>query len=150
MNIDKVKGCAHPKQFHTDRKAEGKKRFEQILNNAVDSVAREEHNAGEVSPVKGVELPASWGPGHVEHLVFKQAYTILNLLEEYSKALNNPHMTLKGIEPIVTRIEQELKGLDVQSIDNLGQNHELVRIINDIAVTAGVETIKFQRGDYVP
>jgi hypothetical protein len=56
---------------------------------------------------------------------------------------------LKGIEPIVTRIGQKLKDLDVQSEDNVVQNDELARIVNEIAVTANVEAFKFQRGDYI-
>jgi hypothetical protein len=79
----------------------------------------------------------------------QHAYDVLDLLEEYSLALSNPDMTFKGIEPIVTRIEQRLKGLDVQSGDNVGQNDGLASIINDIAVTASLEAFKFQRGDYI-
>jgi hypothetical protein len=85
----------------------------------------------------------------VGHSVLQRAYDILDLLEKYSQALGDPDMTLKGIEPIVTRIEQKLKGLDVQFWDNVVQNSELASIIDEIAVTAGVETFKFQRGDYI-
>ena len=79
----------------------------------------------------------------------QHAYDVLDLLEEYSLALSNSDMTLKGIEPIVTRIEQKLKGLDVQSGDNLGQNDGLASIVNEIAVTASVEAFRSQRGDYI-
>jgi len=79
----------------------------------------------------------------------QHAYDVLDLLEEYSLALSNPDMTFKRIEPIVSRIEQKLKGLDLQSGDNVGQNDGLASIINDIAVTASLEAFKFQRGDYI-
>ena len=149
MNIDKVDGYTHPKQLSTGRKVGGVKRFEQILNDAVDSVVHVERAADEVSSVKGVALPTSRDLGHGDHLVLQQAYTIVDLLEKYSKALGDPDMTLKGIEPVVTRIEQELKGLVVQCTNNLGQDDELVSIVNHIAVTASVEAFKFQRGDYL-
>jgi hypothetical protein len=149
MNIDEVKGYTHTKQLSTGRKVGGDKRFDQILNDAVDSVVHEERAGDEVSPVRGVDLPPLWDRGPVDHSVLQHAYDILDLLEEYSQALNNPRMTLKGIEPIVTRIEQELKALDVQSGNNVAQNDELASIINEIAVTASVEAFKFQRGDYI-
>ena len=150
MNINKVDGNVHTKQIKTTRKvAEGKK-FDEILNDALDGVAREKHAPAKVSPVKETTLPAASVSGPVDHMVFQKASTILDLLEEYSDALKNPRMTLKGIEPIVTRIERELKGLDVQSIASSGKNHELVNIMNEIVATASVETFKFQRGDYLP
>lgn len=149
MNIDEVKGYTHTKELSTGRKVKGDKKFDQILNDAVDSVVREERAADGVSPVRKVDFPPLWDRRDVDHSVLQHAYDILDLLEEYSQALNNPQMTLKGIEPIVTRIEQELKGLDVQSGDNVAQNDELASIINEIAVTARVEAFKFQRGDYI-
>jgi hypothetical protein len=149
MNIDEVKGYTNTKELSTGRKVKGDKKFDQILNDAVDSVVREERAADGVSPVRKVDFPPLWDRRHVDHSVLQHAYDILDLLEKYSQALNNPQMTLKGIEPIVTRIEQELKGLDVQSGDNVAQNDELASIINEIAVTASVEAFKFQRGDYI-
>ncbi len=149
MNIDEVKGYIHTKQVSTGRKVGDDKRFDQILNDAVDSVVHEERAGDEVCPVRRVEIPPLWDRGHVDHLVLQHAYDILDLLEEYSQALSNPRMTLKGIEPIVARIEQELKGLGVQSGDNVAQNDELAGIVNEIAVTASVEALKFQRGDYI-
>ena len=149
MNIEKVDGNTHPKQLTTGRKVGNNKRFDQVLNDAVDSVVHEERAGGEVSPAKSVDFPPLWDRGHVDYSVLHRAYDILDLLEEYSQALSNYDMTLKGIEPIVTRIGHKLKGLDVQSGDNVVQNDELASIINEIAVTASVEAFKFQRGDYI-
>jgi len=115
----------------------------------VNRVVHERRAGDEVSPAKSVDFPPIWDRGRVDHSVLQHAYDILGLLEEYSQALSNPDMTLKGIEPIVTRIGQKVKGLDVQSMDNVVQNDELARIINEIAVTANVEAFKFQRGDYI-
>ncbi|MBW1739588.1 MAG: hypothetical protein JRJ42_00470 [Deltaproteobacteria bacterium] len=150
MNINEVNGYTHTKQPSSDRKAGGDKKFDRILNDAMDSVVHEERAGDDLFPVKGVDAPVLWDRGHVDHSILLQhAYHMLDLLEEYSEALNNPHMTLKRIEPIVARIAQGLKGLDMQSMDNVAQDDELAGIINDIAVTARVEAFKFQRGDYV-
>ena len=150
MNIDKVDGNIHPRELRTGRKLGSDKRFDQVLNDAVNSVVHEKRAGDAVSPAKSVEFPPIWHRGHVDHSVLQHAYDILDVLEEYSQALSNPDMTLKGIEPIVTRIGQKLKGLHVQSRDNVVQNDELARIVNEIAVTANVEAFKFQRGDYIP
>jgi len=149
MNIDEINGYPHTKQPSTDRTVRDDKKFDRILNDAVDSVGHEKRALDEFSPVRGIDPPLLWDRGHVEQPALQHAYNILDLLEEYSQALSNPHMTLKGIEPIVTRIEQELKGLDAQSWDNVAQNHELGGIINEIAVTANIEALKFKRGDYI-
>jgi len=45
----------------------GDKRFDQILNDAVDSVVHEERAGDEVSPVKSVDFPPLWDRGHVDH-----------------------------------------------------------------------------------
>ena len=148
MNIDRVDGYGDPKQLSRGPNAVGVKGFERVLKDAVESVLHKERVPDEVSPVKGVGLPP-WYPLHTDRLVLQQAYTLLDLLEEYSEALNNPDKTLKGIEPVVKRIGYELKDLDMQLRDNSGQNNDLASIVNDIAVTASVEAFKFRRGDYV-
>lgn len=149
MNIYEIKGPGYAKQLSTDRKAKGENGFDQILNHAMDSVVHEKPAGDGVSPLRKVDFPLLRDRGHVDHPVLEYAYDILDLLEEYAEALNNPQMTLKGIEPIVTRIEQELKGLDMQYGDNVAKNDELAGIINEIVVRARVEAFKFQRGDYI-
>jgi hypothetical protein len=49
----------------------------------------------------------------------------------------------------VIRMQQELKGLDVRSMSYVGQHEDLAELVNQIAVTASVEALKFQRGDYI-
>ena len=148
MNINEVDGHNHGKQLSTARKVGGNKGFDQILDNAVRRVVPEEHAGDEVSATGRVDFPPLPDRGLVEHSVLQHAYDILDLMEEYSQALHNSHMTLKAIEPILTRIEQELKVLEMQSEANVAQD-ELAGIVNEIAVTARVEALKFQRGDYI-
>jgi hypothetical protein len=85
----------------------------------------------------------------VERQIFQHASQVLDVLEEYARALKNPQMTLKSIEPIVFRMEEELQGLHGRSMMHLGKGNDLADLVNHIAVTAGVEVFKFQRGDYV-
>jgi hypothetical protein len=149
MNIDKVDGNTYPKKLPPGRKVGGDKRFDQVLKDSVESIIHEECAGDEVSSAKRIDFPPLWDRGPAGHSALQRAYDILDLLEKYSQALGNPDMTLKGIQPIVTQIEQNLKGLGVQPGDNVVQNSELASIINEIAVRASVEAFKFQRGDYV-
>ena len=149
MNINEVDGHNHGKQLSTARKVGGNKGFDQILDDAVRGAVPEEHAGDEVSAPRRVDFPPLLDRGLVEHSVLQHAYDVLDLLEEYSQALHNSHMTLKAIEPILTRIEQEVKGLEVQSGANVAQDDELAGIVNEIAVTARLEALKFQRGDYI-
>ncbi|MGD8757445.1 MAG: hypothetical protein PVH78_01095 [Deltaproteobacteria bacterium] len=149
MDIDKVTGCIHPTQAAGQGKAKTDNTFAQILDRAADAVQRgaAPHEAGCCSPP--VVGGASCKVSHVDSPTLKHASKVLDVLEEYAKALENPQITLKSIEPIVLRIQQELKGLDVGSMTHPGQRDELADLVNHIAVTASVEAFKFQRGDYV-
>ena len=149
MKIDEVEGPKYAKQLYTDRKMGAAKGFDRVLDDAVRRVVHNEQGVDETFAPSRVGFPPLPDRGYVEHTVLQQAYDILDLLEEYSQALQNSHMTLKGIEPILTRIEQEIKGLESQSGDDVGQDDELAGIINEIAVIARVEALKFQRGDYI-
>ena len=148
MNIYEITGNAHAKQPSIDRKVKGDNGFGQILNNATNSIVNKGSAIDEAPPLRGVDPPALWDSRQIDQPVLERASNILNLLEEYSQALNNPKTTLKGIEPVVTRIEEELKALGLHG-GNTWQHQELAGIINDIAVTAKVEAFKFYRGDYV-
>ncbi len=148
MEIDRVTGRIHPTQVAGQGKAKSDNKFAQILDRATDAVHREaaSQEAGCCgTPVaRGAACKVSPVDRHLQH-----ASNVLDVLEEYAQALENPQITLKSIEPIVLRIQQELKGLDVRSMTHLGQRDELAELVNHIAVTASVEAFKFQRGDYV-
>ena len=149
MNIDEVDGYKCAQQLSTGRKMGTAKGFDRVLDDAVRRVVHKEDAGNKISAATRVDFPPLPDRGYVEHPVLQRAYDILGLLEEYSQALHNSHMTLKGIEPILTRVEQELRGLELQSGEEIAQDDELAGIVNEIAVTARVEALKFQRGDYI-
>lgn len=149
MEIDSVTGRIHPTQVAGQGKAKSDNTFAQILDRVTDAVQREaapQEAGGCCTPVaRGASCKVS----RVDRQTLQHASKVLDVLEEYAQALENPQITLKSIEPIVLRIQQELKGLDVRSMTHLGQRDELAELVNHIAVRASVETFKFQRGDYV-
>ena len=120
-----------------------------VVDRATDAVHPEAEPKDAPCSVTQVARAASCKVSPVDRQTLQHASKVLDVLEEYTQALKNPQVTLKSIEPIVIRLQQELKGLDVRSTPHLGQHDELAELVNHIAVTAGVEAFKFQRGDYM-
>ncbi|NVM23535.1 MAG: hypothetical protein HWN68_17350 [Desulfobacterales bacterium] len=149
MDIDKISRRIHTTKFATVGKVKEDKTFGQVLDRTMNQVPREEGPKDGCHPVAEVVSAGTCEVCHVDGRAVQHASKLLDLLEKYAEALNSPQMTLKSIEPMVVRIQQELNGLDVRSILHTGQHDEFARLINQIAVTASVEAFKFQRGDYI-
>jgi len=89
------------------------------------------------------------GPVDARMEVLSQGDKILNLMEDYAKALNDPARTLKEIEPLVNTIEKEIGSLESKTVDKVRDDTELDNFIKDLAVTVNVAAFKFHRGDYI-
>ncbi len=72
----------------------------------------------------------------------------LDLLEQYQAKLMDPQASLKDVHPLIEKLESEKDAL-APFMDSLPQGDELKDILNNALVSATVETIKFNRGDYV-
>jgi hypothetical protein len=72
----------------------------------------------------------------------------LDLLEQYQTKLMDPQARLKDLHPLIKKLENE-KDAPALLMDSLPQGDELKDILNNALVAATVETIKFNRGDYV-
>jgi hypothetical protein len=81
--------------------------------------------------------------------VLERGEKILNLLDQYTKVLSDPTKTLKEIETIVKCLETEAGQFETEGIDEVHQDRELGKLINDIAVTTNVAVMKFNRGDFI-
>ncbi len=123
--------------------------FAKVLHGTMDKVQCEETSKEALSSISEVAPAACCGISRVGGWTLQCASKVLSLMEEYAQDLNNPRKSLKAIEPIVVQIQEELRGLDVQSAQNPGHHDELARLVNQIAITASIETFKFQRGDYI-
>jgi hypothetical protein len=78
-----------------------------------------------------------------------QTDSLLGLLESYSKGLESPDATLKDLAPLVDRIRDEAQQLAASADSDTAATDELRDIASQAALTANIECIKFQRGDYV-
>ena len=72
----------------------------------------------------------------------------LDILEEYQKALSDPGISLKKIDPMIQLLSKEMEGLTAMSA-KLPPTDPLQNIINEVGVLSAVEIQKFKRGDYI-
>ncbi len=149
MNIDKIAGRPCSTELARQGKAKGKSSFSGVLDKCIDTLDSRQGATEAAGAITEAVLVAGPETSKIQGAVLQQASKVVDLLEKYAGALDNPQTTLRSIEPMVARLQQELNGLDVKSVRGLGQDDELEKIVNRIAVTAAVEAFKFQRGDYV-
>jgi hypothetical protein len=146
MDISKVTGRNCSAELQGQGKARKKSGFSDVLEKCVDGV-NPEGRLKEASCAKAEMVdPVSCETVQTHGGVLRQASRVLDVLEEYAQALNNPQRNLKSIDPIVTRLQQELKGLNARHVQ---QGDDLAGIVKQIAITASVEAFKYSRGDYI-
>ena len=146
MDIHKIAGMVQATKSEKQRRPEKDGAFADVLDKTLHGVRLEGGPAEGPLPVCGVVPIAGSDAFHAKSATVKKASRVLTLMENYAQALADPKRTLKSIEPIVRQIGTEVQGLKAQ---NREKDPGLSKLVNDIAVTATVETIKFQRGDYI-
>jgi hypothetical protein len=72
----------------------------------------------------------------------------LTLLETYQKQMEDPRITLKETATIVSQMEQKTQEL-FPILETLPEGDGIKELLNRLLVTSTVETIKFNRGDYL-
>ncbi len=75
---------------------------------------------------------------------------LLRMMESYSEEIKNPKKSLRDIEPLIESIHKEASTLAAEADQKVPNDSALKRIVNEFAVTANVEYMKFYRGDYNP
>jgi uncharacterized protein YhaN len=73
---------------------------------------------------------------------------LLNLLDDYRKQLADAQVTLRRIEPLMNTIEKEKEQLS-SVLDSLASEDGLKDIVNRTLITASLEVMKYNRGDYI-
>ena len=134
----------------TDSKdAKSDKEFKDILKASVERTAEQ--------PAK---IPTPTQPGPVTSIRFaplspearemtvERVDNLLNLLDQYRDQLANPKVTLRTIEPILNTIAKEKEQL-TGVLENIANDDGLKDIVHRTLITASVEVMKFNRGDYV-
>jgi hypothetical protein len=83
-----------------------------------------------------------------KRLTIERVDNLLNLLDNYRKQLADPQVSLRRIEPLMNTIEKEKEQLS-SVLDSLASEDGLKDIVNRTLITASLEVIKYNRGDYI-
>jgi hypothetical protein len=146
MNINKIDGPGQTVRPTRHVRSERGNNFADVLEKTVAATVGEGPLADPPIPVCGM-LPAGCvETPSADSLTIQKASDMLNLLESYGEALRDSKRSLKSIEPMVGQIRDQIQALKVRA---QGQDEGLLKLVDQIAVTATVETLKFQRGDYI-
>lgn len=78
----------------------------------------------------------------------ERAERAISLLEQYAERLGQPGLKLKELQPSLTALENEAKGL-AQVADRLEPDDELHGIVQEVLMRVAAESVKFNRGDYL-
>ena len=96
--------------------------------------------------VDSPDAPQSLSPLQREGV--ERAERAITLLEEYAERLGQPGFSLKELQPSLTALEQEAKGL-ADIADRLEPDDELHGIVQEVLMRVAAESVKFNRGDYL-
>jgi hypothetical protein len=83
-----------------------------------------------------------------KHVTVERVDNLLNLLDNYRKQLADPQVTLRSIEPVINTIVKEKEQLS-SVLNSLTNEDGLKDIVNRTLITASLEVIKYNRGDYI-
>ena len=150
--MDKITGISNGSLIPESQKTEksGSDLFKQSLEAAQTKKAA---ISGPTQAVKSLgEIAATTLP-QLQSLspagVIQKADRLLDLLDNYSREIEDPEKTLKDIEPLIDTIKKDASLLLAETDNALPGDGELKQIAREAAVTANVEYLKFHRGDYI-
>ena len=123
--------------------------FKNILKESVEkssSSATQTRPLSSINPLAAVgfkpELPVD------KFSAINQAENLIDLLDDYRKQLADPAITLRSIEPLMNMIIKEKEQLS-SLLDSIPNDDGLKDIVNRTLITASLEVIKFNRGEYI-
>ena len=147
-NNENIQKSLYPEKINKNERAQGID-FGAVLKNEVDKSSNDisgNQKMPSISSISPIQLnmisPAQNGS------IIDRVENLLNVLDEYHQKLKDPHFTLKEIDPLVKQMEKEKENL-APVLDSLVEDDGLKDILNQTLVTSSLETIKFNRGDYI-
>lgn len=131
------------------REQDLKEDFKNVLEASVERTA---HHPGKIksSPLANPVSAIQFHPLAPENksVMVERVDNLLNLLENYRDQLANPQVTLRSIEPVINMIEKEKEQLS-SVVGSLPNEDGLKDIVNRTLITASLEVMKYNRGDYI-
>ena len=131
------------------REQDQKDEFKNILKASVERSAHHPEKT-ESSPLANPVSAIRFHPLAPENksITVERVDNLLNLLDNYRNQLADPQVTLRKIEPVINMIEKEKAQLS-SVLDSLTDEDGLKDIVNRTLITASLEVIKYNRGDYI-
>ncbi len=123
--------------------------FKAVLKNEVEkssntiSQNQKMPSINNISPIQLNMLSSTQNSSIIERIE-----NLLNILDEYQEKLKDPNFSLREIEPVIKQMEKEKENI-VPVLDSIAEDDGLKNVLNHVLVTSSLETIKFNRGDYV-
>lgn len=125
--------------------------FQQVLDEACRPEAAAAPAApaapAQTAPAAAVQAPRKLGPLETEGVL--RAERTLDILETYQQGLADSRKSLKELGGLVKAMDDEVAEL-TKVIEHMTPDQDLYGLLSEVAVTAMVESVKFNRGDYVP
>ena len=78
---------------------------------------------------------------------FQVIENVLGVLERYQKALGDPRISLRQMDPLVRSLSEEVRSLNAL-VERVPSSDPLQKIMTDLGVVSTVEIEKFNRGEY--
>ena len=138
-------------QPNSGRKAEkvSGEGFQDILNEQMGNSSVSADQSAALPPMSnlaGIRFDLASQPNTKQTLARMDRF--LTLLETYQKQMEDPRISLKETSTIVSQLEQQTQEL-LPLLEALPEKNGIKDLLNRLLVTSTVETIKFNRGDYL-
>lgn len=122
--------------------------FQDSLNKALEAKTAPQPSAA--APALGeIQAPAFIPVAPPEAKVITQTSRLLDLLSEYANDLEDTSKSLRDIEPLVNTIRNHADDLLKETETMDAPDETLRKIASEVALTARLESMKFNRGDYI-
>ena len=142
-----IKNSVVEKTIH--REQDQKDSFKNVLKASVERTAQ---HPGKIksSPLANPVSAIQFHPLSPENksVTIDRVDNLLNLLDNYRNQLADPQVTLRNIEPVINRIAKEKEQLS-SVLESLPNEDGLKDIVNRTLITASLEVMKYNRGDYI-
>ncbi|MFZ5995399.1 MAG: hypothetical protein ACOYU4_10495 [Thermodesulfobacteriota bacterium] len=135
-------------RLHSRKKAEGMS-FRDVFSKVAGKADQAPGSAGlnNAAPLYSIDALAALGTDTRLQGVAR-AEELIALLDQYRMALADPKKTLKDAGILLNSAGEKVRQLD-PVIQGLPSDDPLKRLLNETGVIIAVETIKFNRGDYI-
>jgi len=123
--------------------------FKNILKASVERTAHHQaktQSSTLMQPISAIKFSPL--PPENKRIAIDRLDNLLNMLDNYRKQLADPQVSLRRIEPLMNAIEKEKEQLS-SVLDSLASEDGLKDIVNRTLITASLEVIKYNRGDYI-